>query len=161
LQVILSSSSDAKLEDMKERFGEPMIQTVNYATNADWHEDVLRLTEGMGVDCVVEVGGTKSIIRSIKCTRRGGIVTVVGYLSKDEGLEDMRQLLPLLIDRRVNLRGINAGSVQDLQDLCAAIAATKMTFEDIVDSTMEFERVEEAIQYIWGGKQVGKLVLTL
>jgi NADPH:quinone reductase-like Zn-dependent oxidoreductase len=161
LRVVLSSSSDTKLKDVQERFGNPPILAVNYATNPDWHEEVLKLTDGVGVDCVVEVGGTSSIIRSIKCTRRGGIVSVVGYLSKDKGLEEMKKLLPLLIDRRTNLRGINAGSVQDMADLSAAITATQMTFDDIIDSTMPFEQAEKAIQYIWEGKQVGKLVLTL
>lgn len=58
-------------------------------------------------------------------------------------------------------RGINAGSKQDMDDLCAAITAIQMTFEDIIDSTQPFEKAEEAIQYIWEGKQVGKLVLTI
>lgn len=58
-------------------------------------------------------------------------------------------------------RGINAGSKQDQDDLCAAVTATQMTFEDIIDSTQPFEKAEEAIQFIWEGKQVGKLVLTV
>ncbi|ORY12011.1 alcohol dehydrogenase [Clohesyomyces aquaticus] len=161
LKVVLSSSSDKKLADVVNNIGEPPIKTVNYATSPDWHEEVLRFTDRVGVDCVVEVGGTASIIRSIQCTRRGGIVSVVGYLSKDEGVEDMKKLLPLLIDRRVSLRGVNAGSVKDMEDLCQAVTATQMTFEDIIDSTMEFERAEEAIQYIWEGMQVGKLVITV
>lgn len=48
-----------------------------------------------------------------------------------------------------------------MDDLCAAITATQMAFDDIIDSTQPFEKAEEAIQYIWEGKQVGKLVLTV
>jgi NADPH:quinone reductase-like Zn-dependent oxidoreductase len=101
LQVIVSSSSDKKLQDLKDKFPAPEIRTVNYSTNPEWHEDVLKYTDGVGVDLVIEVGGIQSLIRSLKCTRRGGIVSVVGYLSKTG---DMSELLPLLIDRRVNLR---------------------------------------------------------
>ena len=43
----------------------------------------------------------------------------------------------------------------------AAISATQMTFEDILDSTWPFEKSEEAIEYVWKGKQVGKVVITL
>ena len=43
----------------------------------------------------------------------------------------------------------------------AAISATQMTFEDILDSTWPFEMSEEAIEYVWKGKQVGKVVITL
>ena len=42
-----------------------------------------------------------------------------------------------------------------------AITATEMTFEDIIDSVWPFEKSEEAIDFVWKGKQVGKVVMTL
>jgi NADPH:quinone reductase-like Zn-dependent oxidoreductase len=103
LQVVLSSSSDAKLAQMRERFADPPLLTVNYASNSEWHEDVLKLTGGAGVDLVIECGGSSSLVKSVKCTRRGGIVSQVGYLGKPD-VGALAELLPLLIDRRVNLR---------------------------------------------------------
>lgn len=58
-------------------------------------------------------------------------------------------------------RGINAGSKYDLDDLCAALSATQMPLGDIIDNVYPFEKADEAVQYIWEGKQVGKLVLRL
>ncbi|KAL2828326.1 hypothetical protein BJY01DRAFT_240943 [Aspergillus pseudoustus] len=161
LKVILSSSSDAKLSKIAAQFSCPAILTVNYKTNPDWHEEVLKLTGGEGVDLVVDVGGSATLVQSVKCTRRGGIVSQVGYLSKGKGEEDagIEGLLGVLIDRRVVLRGINAGSKQDMNDLCAALDATQMSLENIIDSIEPFEKAEEAIQYIWEGRQVGKVVL--
>lgn len=49
----------------------------------------------------------------------------------------------------------------DLDDLCAALSATKITFDDIIDSVQPFDKVEEAIESVWQGKVVGKLVLRL
>lgn len=43
----------------------------------------------------------------------------------------------------------------------AAISATQMTFGDILDSVWPFEQAEEAIEFVWQGKQVGKVVLKL
>lgn len=103
LKIILTSSSDAKLRDVKKRFPEPTIETVNYGTTPDWHEEVLRLTNGVGVDLVVEVGGASSLLKSMRCTRRGGTVSQVGYLSK-QAFDDAPELLPTLIDRRIILR---------------------------------------------------------
>ncbi|CAO2647370.1 Nn.00g082920.m01.CDS01 [Neocucurbitaria sp. VM-36] len=160
LRVIISSSSDKKLDDLKKKFSSPPLLTINYSTYPDWHDKVLKLTGGIGVDLVVEVGGSSTLIKSIKCTRRGGIVSVVGYLSKQDN-QQFDGLLGIIIDRRTIVRGINAGSKQDQADLCAAITTTQMTFDDIIDSTQPFEKAEEAIQYIWEGRQVGKLVLTL
>lgn len=102
LRVILSSSSDEKLQQMREKFANPPLLMVNYK-NPAWHEEVLKLTDGVGVDIVVENGGTGSLVKSIKCTCRGGIVSQVGYLGKQNPL-DLADLVPTIIDRRVILR---------------------------------------------------------
>lgn len=88
---------------MKKLLGSPEIQTVNYNKFPDWHEEVLRLTDGVGVDLVVENGGTSSLVKSLKCARRGGIVSQVGYLGKQDP-HDLKELVPTIIDRRINLR---------------------------------------------------------
>jgi NADPH:quinone reductase-like Zn-dependent oxidoreductase len=103
LKVFLTSSSDRKLQDIRERYPDPPIQTINYSQNPEWHEEVLRLTDGVGVDLVIEVGGASTLLKSLKCTRRGGTVSQVGYLGKS-GFEDAEELVPLVIDRRVCLR---------------------------------------------------------
>lgn len=102
MRIILSSSSDAKIEQIQERFPGSPILGVNYS-NQNWHEDVLRLTGGVGVDLVLENGGSSSLVRSIKCTRRGGIVSQVGYLGKQKP-KDLEELVSQIIDRRVILR---------------------------------------------------------
>lgn len=103
LRVILTSSSDDKLNKMRAQFSSPPISTVNYRTTPDWENEVLRLTNGEGVDLVVEVGGASTIVKSLKCTRRGGIISIVGYLSGPKS-EDLIEVIPLSIDRRVTMR---------------------------------------------------------
>jgi hypothetical protein len=49
----------------------------------------------------------------------------------------------------------------DLDDLCAALSATRIQFTDIIDSVQPFDKAEEAIESVWEGKVVGKLVLKL
>jgi Zn-dependent alcohol dehydrogenase len=58
-------------------------------------------------------------------------------------------------------RGINAGPVSDMEDLCAALEATQMQFEDIVDKVYPFQQAEEAVQSLWEGKVIGKIVIRL
>ena len=53
---------------------------------------------------------------------------------------------------------MNAGSVQEMNDLSAALTATKIIFDDILNSTWEFDKADEALQCLWEGKQVGKIV---
>jgi len=103
MKIILTSSSDKKLQDVKDNFPQPPILTINYAETPAWHDEVLRLTDGVGVDLVIEVGGTSTLLKSMKCTRRGGTISQVGYLSK-QAFDDAAELLPTIIDRRISLR---------------------------------------------------------
>jgi hypothetical protein len=48
-----------------------------------------------------------------------------------------------------------------MDDLCAALSATGIQFDDIIDSVQPFERAEETVERVWQGKVVGKLVLVL
>ncbi|KAH8425161.1 zinc-dependent alcohol dehydrogenase family protein [Aspergillus melleus] len=160
LRVILTSSSDKKLQQMKEKYSNPPILTINYSQTPDWDQEALKLTGGIGVDIVVENGGTGSLVKSLKCTRRGGVVSQVGYLSKQDP-NDLRELVPTIIDRRINLRGINAGSRYDMEDFCAALSADQTPLNDLIDKVFPFEQAEEAVEYVWQGKQIGKIVLRL
>lgn len=102
LRVILSSSGDEKLQMMKDKYPNPPLGTVNYK-NPAWDEEVLKLTLGAGVDIVLENGGTGSLVKSMKCTRRGGVISQVGYLGK-QNPSDLAELVPTIIDRRIVLR---------------------------------------------------------
>ncbi|PVH93104.1 NAD(P)-binding protein [Periconia macrospinosa] len=161
LRAIVTSSSDKKMKALQDRYSNPPLSTVNYATYPEWHRKVLEITNGVGVDLVIEVGGSQTLIESLKSTRRGGVISQVGYLGK-QNAKDLDELVPLLIDRRVNLsvsRGINAGSKQDLDDLCDAMSAVEMHLDDIIDFRFPFDDADEAIEYVWQGKQVGKVVV--
>jgi hypothetical protein len=48
-----------------------------------------------------------------------------------------------------------------MDDLCDAISAVQMRLGDIIDCTFPFEQSEEGIEYVWQGKQIGKVVVLL
>lgn len=58
-------------------------------------------------------------------------------------------------------RGINAGLRNDLEDFCAALTSTQMQLDDIIDTIFPFEKADEALEHLWQGKVVGKLVINL
>ncbi|MHA6907193.1 zinc-binding dehydrogenase [Ralstonia pseudosolanacearum] len=59
--VSSTSSSDAKLDAIR-KLGAS--ETINYRAFPEWPDEVLRLTNGRGVDHVVEVGGGGAVLRT-------------------------------------------------------------------------------------------------
>ena len=51
---------------------------INYVETPDWHEKVMELTAGQGVDCVVEIGGPDTLTNSIKSLAVGGHISLIG-----------------------------------------------------------------------------------
>ena len=67
-RVLITSSSDEKLERARKLGADAGI---NYRTTPTGSSEVLRLTEGRGVDHVFEVGGVGTLGRSIRRRCRG------------------------------------------------------------------------------------------
>jgi NADPH:quinone reductase-like Zn-dependent oxidoreductase len=89
-RVIMTSSSDAKLETVKKHLAKLIttpqaFQTINYGTHNQWDQEVDRLTNGEKVDFLVEIGGVKTLPTSIKSTKRGGLIAVTGILTNQKG----------------------------------------------------------------------------
>ena len=84
-RVIVTSSSDEKLERVRALGA---WETVNYVTTPDWAERALELTGGDGVDHVIELGGSWTTDQSIKATRAGGTVSLIGVLTGLDGRVD-------------------------------------------------------------------------
>jgi hypothetical protein len=95
---------------------------INYTETPDWDEKARELTDGRGVDCVVEIGGPGTIAMSLKALAMGGHVSLIGAslsLSRT-GLD------PLLLTARGNTLGsISVGSRTDVETMNRAIALAK------------------------------------
>lgn len=80
IQPIITSSSDKKLELARD-LGEPgVVQTINYKTYPNWDEQAHNLTDGRGVDIVIDNVGPTAIAQSLSSLARRGIVSLVGFL---------------------------------------------------------------------------------
>jgi NADPH:quinone reductase-like Zn-dependent oxidoreductase len=78
--IIITSSSDAKLERAKE-LGPAL--TINYKTHPQWEDEATRLTGNLGVDLVVDQGGAATLLQSVSALRKGGRVSQVGLLTSE------------------------------------------------------------------------------
>ena len=79
--MISTTSSPAKVAFL-ESLGVPKDHIINYRTHPNWSAQVLRITNGRGVDHVVEVGGSSTIEQSLLSVRLGGLISMIGFLSE-------------------------------------------------------------------------------
>ena len=152
-QIIITSSSDEKLEKAKELGATDFI---NYKTREDWDKAVLELTEKRGVDHVVEVGGAGTIGKSLNAVKVGGHIAVIGVLSGAMGgLNPVNVLM-----KSVRMQGIYVGSKQMFEDM-NRMFCQHTHLKPIVDKVFEFGEVKNALKYMESGSHFGKIVVKI
>lgn len=92
-KVIVTSSSDEKLKRVEELGA---WHTINYKRYPDWESEVLKHTNGRGVDLVIEQGGAATLLKSVAAVGKGGQVSQVGLLTT-ESKGDLGELVNMLI----------------------------------------------------------------
>lgn len=152
---IVLTSSAAKVTAVRKLGAEHVI---NYKEVPNWEEEVLRLTDGRGVDHVVEVSGTETLGKAIKCTRYGGSINAVGFVTGvDPGPETNVYILSLM--KALVLRGILVGSRTQFEDMNRLISARKI--KPVVDKVFPFDELVDALKYLESQKHVGKVVVKI
>ncbi|KAL1943207.1 hypothetical protein VTO73DRAFT_4282 [Trametes versicolor] len=138
--VFATSSSDEKLEFMKSLGA---AHTINYKTTPDWDEEVLRITNGRGVDHILEVGGPGTLMKSVNAIRYGGTISIIGIVA---GMYADVSMLPLrVVSKGAIVRGIHVGSREQFEAMNRLIQAMKL--KPVIDRVFAFEDAREAYEY--------------
>jgi NADPH:quinone reductase-like Zn-dependent oxidoreductase len=149
-RVISTSSNDHKIEKLRKLGADA---TINYTTTPNWGSQVRALTAGRGVDLVVEVGGAGTLNESIRATRVGGTIAMIGVLADPAG--DLR--LPIVVMQQQRLQGVTVGSLEDFQIMINAIALHRL--QPVIDKAFPFEQAPEAFAYMAARKHFGKVAI--
>lgn len=147
--VIMTSSSDPKLE-----WGQAMgaDHLINYKRTPDWDVEVLRITHGRGVDCVVEVGGMGTLAKSMNVVAHGGRIEFIGVLTQGVDANPW----PLL-RKTATLHGIYVGSRGMFEAMNRALAANRIV--PVIDKVFPFAQAVEAYRHLASGAHFGKVVI--
>jgi len=148
-RVIVTSSSDAKMERLRTMGADAVI---NYKTTPDWDKPVKQLTNGEGVDHVVEVGGAGTLPLTSKSVRRGGHIALIGVLAGG-GAFDPR----LMMLKSARLQGIFVGSREMFEEMNRAIAHARL--RPVIDRVFEFGELREALEHMASGAHFGKICI--
>jgi hypothetical protein len=129
---------------------------INYAETPNWNEQAHELTNGRGVDCVVEIGGPGTIAMSLRALAVGGHVSLIGASLSPSGTG----LDPLLLTGRgISVGSISVGSRTDFEAMNRAIAFHRLL--PLIDRTFPFAEAKEAYRFFEGRGHFGKVVIRL
>ncbi|MDX1568410.1 MAG: NAD(P)-dependent alcohol dehydrogenase, partial [Longimicrobiales bacterium] len=149
---IITSSSDEKLARARDLGA---VGTVNYRTNPEWQEDVLELTDGAGVQHVLEIGGEETRLRALQALGNGGHMALIG------GLTGFGGAIPVfdIFDKDASVTAYHVGSRADFERMNRFIEGHDL--RPIVDRVFEFEEADEAFDFFENGDYMGKLVIRI
>jgi NADPH:quinone reductase-like Zn-dependent oxidoreductase len=150
-RVIVTSSSDAKLDRARALGAD---ETINYKQTPDWDKRARQLT-GIGVDHVVEVGGSGTLAKSLNSVRVSGRVSVIGVLT---GIAGELMIAPIL-HKHITVQGIYVGSREMFEALNRAIALQKL--QPVVDRVFPMEQIQDGLRLMESAAHFGKIVISL
>lgn len=151
-RVIITSSSDEKLARAK-KLG--AWTTINYKTTPEWGKETLKLTNGAGVDHVVEVGGAGTLEQSFLAVRVGGTVSLIGVLS---GFGGQISPYPILM-KGLRVHGIYVGSREMFEAMNRAMEVQEM--KPVIDRVFPFTQAREALTLMESAAHFGKIVIAV
>lgn len=145
--------------------------------NQDFLAEVMRITDGEGVDIVLDAVGGKSFQKSYECLRSLGRLFCFGGSSFAPG--DGRNLVAIakaflsmpsfkpmaLMDKNRGVFGVNLGHLWHRTDTLQGEIAQVVelvrdgTFVPVVDAVYPFDQAGEAHEYIKARKNFGKVLL--
>jgi NADPH:quinone reductase-like Zn-dependent oxidoreductase len=151
-RVLAITSSRAKADKLKS-MGAAAV--VNYKDTPQWSRAILDLTNGQGVDKVVEIGGATTIQQSVDCTRYGGEIGLVGFVTGVGG-----RLPPIeILKKSITIKGMAIGPRLSFEMLLACMSSALV--HPVVDSVFPFNEYKEAYRRLQSGNHVGKVVIKI
>ena len=148
--VIATTSSEERMIKAK-HFGADYV--INYNEHKDWWKNIQKITNRKGVDIVVEVGGGDTLEQSIKSSKIGATIGIIGVLSG--GIAQ----LPIgrVIYKASRLIGITCGNKEELISMVDKFNMSSV--RPVIDSIYQFKDLPKAFEYMKTGKHLGKIVI--
>lgn len=151
-RVIATSSDEEKLERLS-RLGADAV--INYNSVPDWGRKARDLTDGRGVDHVIEVGGPATLAQSIAACRTGGHIALIGVLTGFAA--DVS--IPAVFSNQIRISGISIGSRADQEDMIRAIEVNGI--KPVIDRRFPLRDIAAAFSHYGAQKHFGKVCLEL
>jgi NADPH:quinone reductase-like Zn-dependent oxidoreductase len=148
-RTIVTAGADWKLERAKEHGADDVI---NYSTQ-DFVAETLRLTDGAGVNVVVEQLGGETFERSLDVLARGGRLLTFGATTGSRVQVDLLRLH----GRRASILASSMGAKVDLQAVLRLVAQDQL--RPVVGTVLPLREAADAHRLMEDRGHFGKIVL--
>lgn len=149
-RVIVTSQSSEKRERATKLGAD---DTIDYKANPAWGKAAQALTEGRGVDVVVEVGGPGTFDQSVAALRYAGTMSILGTLTGTSGEVNTYGVF----HKALRVHGVYVGSVRMFEALNRALTVHRI--HPVVDRVFDFADARSAYEYQASGQHFGKVVV--
>ena len=151
-QVIACDLIDGKLEVAKTMGADVVINS----GKCDLVAEVLRLTDGVGVDAAIDITGAGAAINAaLKSVRAAGRIVCVGLPSREVTMD----LTEDLIYREVTMTGVSGRRIWGTWDSFAKVMKSPYyKIENVMGGRFPLEKIDEAVAQIRAGVP-GKMLL--
>ena len=149
-KAIVTSSSDEKLKRARQLGAD---EVINYRSTPEWGKEAVRLSGVDGVDHVIEVGGAGTFQQSVRASRFGGNIGLIGILSGKEATTEIFSIVPKIL----NVFGVYVGSREMFEEMNRAMEINGV--HPVIDRVFPFAQAREAYRYLESGAHFGKVCI--
>ncbi|MFW6323575.1 MAG: NAD(P)-dependent alcohol dehydrogenase [Desulfovibrionales bacterium] len=140
--LVITVASDPKRIDLSKHYGADMV--VNYK-ETDVVEEILRLTDGDGVDSAIEAHGSQATFENcIKVTRPGGTISVAGYFGKGDYVKIPRLAWGVGMSDKTIRTGLCPGGKVRMQRLLRLLQNGRVDPTLMTTHEFSFDEIERA-----------------
>ena len=152
-KVIATSSSEEKLNRLKELGAD---EVINYKETPEWGKEVLAKTNNEGVDHVIEVGGGGTFGESVRATKLGGHIALIGVLSGPNASEIV---LPRIFLKQIRMSGISMANKESQIAMIDYLETNQI--EPIISDSFPLSKLADAFQHQIDNRHFGKISITM
>ena len=149
-RVIAAAGNDEKLDKAKS-LGADFL--VNYYRNQNFDEEVKYLTNGNGVDVVIEQIGGYVLIKSLNCLKRGGRIVVLGATSGNKVEIDVQHFYR----NNLTMLGTSGITQKEIREVFELVKNGKL--KPIIDRTFSLRDASASHRYMEERRNFGKIIL--
>lgn len=149
--AIVTSRDDAKLQ-------QALALGADHAINGGTQDvvaEVKRITDGRGVDVVIENVGQAVWPSALRSLVRGGRIVTCGATTGDRPSAELRRLFA----QQLQIFGSSLGNLGEYHDLLRCVAQKGL--RPVIDSHYSLDEVHAALDRLESGKQFGKVAIAI